>query len=377
MTTDRPVVAVLGAGNGGCALTADLAIRGFDVRLFNRSPERLAPIRQRGGITATGDVEGFGEPTLITTDIAAAIDGCDTIVITAPTTSLPSFAAMLVHDLKSHQLVWLNPGHMGGALCFVAELRRLGAGAVPAVCESATLSHGSRMREPAAVHVMRLVRNLLVAGVPSTSTPDCVSRLDTLLPGRVAAASSVFETGLLDLNAVEHPAQILCNAGWLEHTRGDYLFYYEGTTPAVGRVIDAVDRERMALAEAMGVPTLSFVDYFHRAGFTSAQAARTGSSYRAMQDSEPNRWIKGPPSLDHRYVHEDVGWGLVPWQALGGVFDVPMPVTASLITIATAMNGIDYPSQGLTLEKMGLADLSARSLREYVHTGVRNQPQEG
>ena len=65
----------------------------------------------------------------------------------------------------------------------------------------------------------------------------------------------MLETGFQDLNAVEHPAQTVCNAGWLEHTEGDYYFYCEGTTPAVARVIEAVDRERLALAAAAGVPT--------------------------------------------------------------------------------------------------------------------------
>ena len=57
---------MIGAGNVGCALAADLGLRGVKVRLFNRSPGRLAAIRDAGGITVTGQIEGFAAPGLVT-----------------------------------------------------------------------------------------------------------------------------------------------------------------------------------------------------------------------------------------------------------------------------------------------------------------------
>ncbi|MDQ4058426.1 MAG: NADP transhydrogenase subunit alpha, partial [Actinomycetota bacterium] len=47
-------IAVLGAGNGGLATTADLTLRGHEVHLYNRSPGVLDAIEQRGGIGLTG-----------------------------------------------------------------------------------------------------------------------------------------------------------------------------------------------------------------------------------------------------------------------------------------------------------------------------------
>ena len=39
-------IAVLGAGNGGCAAAADLTLRGFEVRLFSRSESTMVKVRQ-------------------------------------------------------------------------------------------------------------------------------------------------------------------------------------------------------------------------------------------------------------------------------------------------------------------------------------------
>ncbi len=70
-------------------------------------------------------------------------------------------------------------------------------------------------------------------------------------------ASSVLETALSNLNAVFHPTGMIMNAGWIEHTGGNFLFYREGITEAVGRVTAAVDAERMAIARALRVPVRS------------------------------------------------------------------------------------------------------------------------
>ena len=65
-------VAILGAGHGGYAAAADLSRRGYTVRLQARNPERLAPLRARGGIEARGIVQGHVPIALATTDVAEA-----------------------------------------------------------------------------------------------------------------------------------------------------------------------------------------------------------------------------------------------------------------------------------------------------------------
>lgn len=63
-------VAVLGAGNGGCAAAADLGIRGYAVRLYNRSPGRISAITELGGLNLTGAAgERFVPLPVVTTDL--------------------------------------------------------------------------------------------------------------------------------------------------------------------------------------------------------------------------------------------------------------------------------------------------------------------
>ena len=367
-------VAVLGAGNGGCAAAADLGGRGFEIRLYNRSRERLEPLLQRGGLERYGEAgEGFVELAAITDDLETAVRGADLVMLTVPISAHPFYARRLGTILPPGAVLFLNPGHMGGGLFMAHEIHRLTGRTDVRTCEVSTLAYACRMHGPASVNVMRVMRSLPFAAFPGRAQDELFELLSPLYPSLVQA-SHVLQTGFLDINAVEHPPQIICNAGWVEHTKGAYLFYYEGTTPSVGRVIDTLDRERIAVAEAAGVPTKPFVQVFQEMGYTTEDAARVGTAHAALQESAPNRWIRGPKSLDHRYLHEDVGWGLVPWSELGRSLGVPTPVMDGLITLGSTLNGRDYRAEGLTLERLGLAGKRPEELAGYLREGIAGAP---
>jgi opine dehydrogenase len=87
-----------------------------------------------------------------------------------------------------------------------------------------------------------------------------------------------------------------------------------------------------------------------------------------MRESAANATIKAPPSLDHRYVHEDVGSGLVPMSELGRLVGIPTPAMDSLITLASLAQARDYRADGLTLARLGVAGLTADGLlRRVMH----------
>jgi opine dehydrogenase len=163
---------------------------------------------------------------------------------------------------------------------------------------------------------------------------------------------------------------MLMNAGWIEATGGDFLFYQEGITEAVGSVVSAIDHERLAVAHALDIPAVPFLEAFHAAGLTTRAAMESGSVARACRDSQPNATLRSPPSLDHRYVHEDVGYGLVPMAALGRLAGVATPIIDAHIALLSEAAGIDYAATGLTLQRMGLDGLDPDGLGRYLMTGV-------
>ncbi|HEY1372385.1 MAG TPA: NAD/NADP octopine/nopaline dehydrogenase family protein [Candidatus Binatia bacterium] len=359
-------IAILGAGNGGLAAAADLTLRGFEARLYSRSETTLAPVLERGGVELIeGGKKSFAKISIASTRIADVAGGADVIMVAAPALAHAGLAAALAPHLKTGQVVLLNPGHTGGSLHFASALRRLGVSAT--VCETVTLTYICRSLSPASVEVYRRTKKLRFAAFPGKLTADVARSLTPLYP-EIVPAENVLETGLSNINAIMHPAGMIANAGRIEAGARDYYFYRD-ITPAVARVIEGVDRERLRIVERLGLEPRPFVELFYRAGLTSESARASGSVYDAMRESEPNRTIKAPSTLDHRYMHEDVGYGLVPMAEIAARLGVATPVIDSLIAIASAMNGIDYRRDGLTLEKMGLAAAAPESLPALLREG--------
>jgi opine dehydrogenase len=362
-------IAVLGAGNGGCAAAADLTLRGYEVRLFSRSHATLLPIIKQGGITLSeAGEEKFAAPYFYSPHIVPVIDGVDLIIVAAPAVAHEYLAQSMARYLQDGQRILLNPGHTGGSLHFAEILRRGGNKATVRLCETVTLTYICRMVKLAHVEIYRRTMNLRCAAFPAQDTNDLIGEIQRVYPN-VTVAQNVLETGLSNINAIMHPAGMLGNAGWIEETGGDFLYYREGVTRAIAAWIEEVDKERLQIVRSLGLTPVPFIDIFYQAGLTSVEARASGSVYLAIHNSEANFKIKSPASLDHRYLHEDVGYGLVPMAEIGRLLGIRTPVIDSLIKLASVANGIDYSREGLTLHKMGLADIAAKNLTAILQNG--------
>lgn len=362
-------VSILGAGHGGFAAAADLALRGYTVSLHARNPERLAAIRDRGGIDVFGVVNGFARPELLTADLSQAVHDTDLIMLVVPSVAHEFYAHALAGELTGNVPVFLNPGHTGGGLHFLAELRRAGFQRSLQVCETISLTYIARQTSPSTVRVWDYVRNLGFSALPASDTAALAGQIRPLFP-QIRPMQNAIAAALSNLNAIFHPPGMIMNAGWIERTAGGFKFYAEGITEAIGRVTQAVDRERLAIAQAYGLSLPAFIDEFYNVGLTTAAARDSRNVSIACEHSEANKLIPAPSSLDHRYLHEDVGFGLVAFSEFARIAGVSTPTTDALIQLASLSNAIDYRVQGLTLERLGLAAKSPAEILRFVDQGA-------
>jgi len=278
------------------------------------------------------------------------------------------YAAALAPLLDGKIPIFLNPGHTGGGLHFMHELRRNGCQFEIQTCETVTLTYISRMENNASVAIYSYTTNLGFASFPGKYRDELFELARTIYP-EIIKASSVLETGLSNINAIFHPPGMILNTGWIERTAGNFFFYKEGITNGVGWATNSIDEERLLIAKAMDVPAKPFLDIFLDAGLTTNAARETGSISTACEESKPNSLLRSPPSLDHRYVHEDVGYGLVPFAAFGDLVKVRTPTIDAFIQLANVITGHNYRQQGLTLEKMGLDGMTLDQVRSYIENG--------
>ncbi|NNM00010.1 MAG: NAD(P)-binding domain-containing protein, partial [Gammaproteobacteria bacterium] len=238
-------VAILGAGAGGAAAAVELGQHGISTRLWSRSEATLAPLRARGGIAHEG-VLGAGtvQPGIMTTDLAVALEGADAVLVCLPTLAHAALAEALADlDALEERPVVLNPGHTGGALEFTTVFARRGL-APPPVAEFSTLTYVARMGDAAQLRITGAAQQVWVAALPGGE--QAVETAQQLYPA-ARRAGDVLATGLCNVNMVLHPPGAVCAAAWVEATAGDFTFYVDGLSDGVGRVMAALDEERIAV----------------------------------------------------------------------------------------------------------------------------------
>lgn len=351
-------VAVVGSGNGGLACAYELADKGREVRLVDlpQYPEQIEAVAQQGGIWASGKMTGFAEVAYSGHDFQRALDGVDLVVAVAPAAATPVQAEACKGLLAPGTSVLVSPGSCAGALTF-----RDAAGLTPdddvVVGETSTLPYAVRISGPAAITVFHhLTKGIFLAAVPQEATGKLLAMVEDVWA--VEPAESVLATTLQNGNPVIHPAVSLLNAGPID--RGvEFLFYEEGVTPGVGRLIEAVDKERLAIAQALGVSILSEPEIGVRQGYMTENNYSTGYS------TAPGfLGIGAQNQLDHRYLTEDVGYGLVFLTDLAHRFGVATPVMDSVIEIASVVLARDFRAeQARTLDSLGFGDLTPEQLR--------------
>ena len=360
------VYTVIGGGNGGQAAAADMALQGRTVRLYE-FPEfaaNLDAVRASKTITIKGDVEGVATLDLVTTDLAEAVRGADVIMVATQALAHERTAQQLAPLIEPHQVIVLNPGSTGGALKFARVFREAGLTELPVLVELGTLTYGCRAKD-GVVDCPVKVRRVLYGALPAPAIADIGPELQSLFPGLVRA-ESVLEAGLTNANPVIHPPITLLNGARFEQEGEQNFFYADCVSPSVARLIEKLDTERMALLTALGYAAVPDPVNSVEQGY-----AASADYYECYANGPGFSKFRAPDTLDHRYVHEDMGLGLVLYQKLGEVLGVPTPASDSFVRIGRTLSGVDYyQTNGDILAVLGIEGLDRQALAAYLESGV-------
>lgn len=361
MTTHPPAIAILGAGHGGLALAGYLSRQGHRISLWNRSPERIDRVSALGGVALTlpGAEEVFCPVHLATSDLRAALDGVQHVLIALPACAHSGLARACAPYLRDGQTVLLVPGRTGGSLEFRCELRQASCQARILLGETGTFPFASRTVSPARSVIFGTKNEVLAAALPATNTHDLLSLWKPIL-SCLRPTSSVLHTGFANFGAILHPTITLMN---VERIEGGipFDFYTQGVTPAVATVLENADRERMRVARAFGVTALSLRDWI-----ISAYGHRGATMQEAVGDNPAYVGLKAPTTIRHRYLLEDVPTGLIPLLELGRAAGLSLPTLQGLAARAGLVLGQGQWDTPRTLQRLGLEGLDPAGVRAFV-----------
>ncbi len=322
---------ILGAGNTGKAYSAYLISKGQEVTLYDRNPDRLSPLRARQ-LRASGAVSGEFCPAL--TDRLDGAGDCDVILVCTVAGGHRPLAAALKGSLSPGQLVLVTNG-CWGAVEFDQEL---GVEADEKGCVLAET--GGQLilctsPSPWEVYVKTIKKSMVLSCVHPWQTAEVLEQLKDIFP-QFVSGHSVLDTSLNNSNPVIHAPLVLFNATRLENGE-DYLLFGTGVTPKVAEFMEHIDNERVAVVRACGVPPRTELDMLN-AFWPQPQP----TLFDVLHNTPAYQVTKGPKTLDHRYLSEDLPYGLVPYLMLGRRLGVDTPYIRALTHMLGLYMGIDF-----------------------------------
>lgn len=366
-------------------MASDLSMGGYDVNLYElpEFKDNLKPIQERGGLEVVaqtpagvnfylpgGGKSGFAKITgKITTDIKDAIENVELIMLVVPSYARDVFIQKAARYLQNGQTIVVWPGYFGAARC-AKSLTDMAVKKDITICETESLIYATKKTSPTKVLVKGKKDRLLCGVLPANRTEGTVERLQKIFSALVPA-KNVLESTLANCNPVLHPASVILNLyrverkfyPYFEDIGGPFIRSYD-ITPGMAGVMEAIDNERLNLAKKLGIDLLSLVDtmkaFYHAAG---------EDVYDIILNCSPYQKQAAPTSLNHRYVTEDIPFGLVAFASLGDQIQVPTPTIKGLVAIASAEKGENYWQTGLTIDKLGLAGKSTQEIIDWANKG--------
>ena len=384
-------IVVLGAGNGGLAMAADLSMAGYKVNLFDlpEFSKNLEPVIEKGGIDVLartaleeefqlpgGGKTGFAKITgKITSNIREAMDGVDLIMLVVPAYGRERFIKEFAPYLQDGQIMIIWPGNFGAIQC-LKILKDMNINKKITICETESLIYACRKLGPSQIWIKNKKEKLLLAVLPSKRITEILKELNKIYP-QLKPANNVLETTLANPNVLMHPQSILLN---LYRVERKFYPYFEGVvgplegvggpmydnydiTPGMANVMEAVDRERRSLGERLGLKIESFKDTLQ-----AFYGGKEKNLYETILNCKTYKTQFSPTSLNHRYILEDVPFGLVPFALLGDQIKVSTPTTRAMAEIGCAVTGKDFWNLGLTMEKLGINNMNTKEINEYIES---------
>jgi len=332
-------VLIMGAGHQGMTMAAHLSANFVDCYLWNRSRDHIADIVESGTIACSGILNGNIKIKKISTKIEDLLQKL--IMVATPATAHKDIARILAEYVDSTYTIILNPGRTFGALEFMETLYENGCKSMPLIAETQTILYTCRRDESCGVRIYALKDSVVISCVDPAKTKDVISQIPQCIRSYFVPAKSFIETSLGNVGMILHCAPVLMNIGWIENKKVNFEYYYDGISESIARLLERLDKERLAVAEKMGYHVESVSEWLIRTYHVSGN-----NLFELLQNNNYYRGIDAPTSIHHRYIEEDVPCGLVALESAASCFKVETPVASTIINFANLVMNTDYRKCG-------------------------------
>ena len=356
------VWAIIGGGNGGQSIAGHLSYLGEKVRLFDVVPATVAALNETKEIILHNAIEGRGKIEFATASMEEAMEGASIVMVVLPSIYHRSIAEKMIPYLKDGMTVLLHPEASCGAIAFRKCMDDLGCTAKIVLGAAGTLLYSTRIAKNGEVHIFGIKNDVPMAALPAKDNGKLAEAICPVLPN-FHLVDNVLVTSLGNINAMMHPAPMLLNTSRIERRPFEpYEYYHEGMTPSIGKYVEAEDKERIAVAAALGIKLRSIRDDYvimYRCGDHDTPL------YQLCKNNPGYTGVMTHDTLRTRYCMEDIPYSLVAIQAIAKIAGVATPCIDAIVQVGRTI--LDDMDEGRTAEALGIAGMDREELLTYVN----------
>lgn len=353
-------VSILGAGAIAYATAALLEKAGHEVWIWSPSGKRTVDLAAGHPLVASGAITGSYRPS-IASSVAEAVVTADVVIFALPGNGHKLAFDAAVPHIKKGQPIIISSHLSFGALYLNKWLGARGIQA-PIIALASTISTG-RQLSSTAVHVGSIRLKVDMATLPASAMDQGHALCSLLFGDRFVKRDGLLAIALSNLNPQSHLGIALLNLTRMEHA--EEWSQVGNTTRAVGRLIEALDVERLAIAKAFDFEVRTVQEHVSLSYNLPLGSVAAMSQERHRQ----GLGVSGPKTADSRYVLEDVPFGLLPTVLLGQLTDHKATLHESGMAILSAAYGRNFAEENDLLPELDLERLSAPELQRLTRIG--------
>lgn len=359
--SDVKRIGIVGAGSIAFGTAALLHQKGHVPMLWSPSGAgtaelQSAPLRAEGAITSEFTVK-------IAQSAKQLADENDALVIALPAYGHKAVMDALVPHIRNGQHIIISSHASLGAVYLTQRLagRKIQA---PVTAWGTTAITGRR--QSGTTVKVNTVRSLVdMCTVQDTAADqDGLAVCQNLFGDCFQKRDGLLAISLSNLNPQNHLGIALGNITRME--RGEVWSQGQNVTPTIGRLLEQLDLERLAIAKALDLKVRTIFEHFHLS--FHVPVASISQMNQAMH-AQGNGGT-GPATADSRYVTEDVPYGLQLTAVLGRLVGHPATLHEAGISIFSAMYGRDFTTENEILNALELHRFSLNDLQQAARTGL-------
>lgn len=366
-------IAILGGGASARAYAAELSLRGYEIGLYEAPNyfNNMSNIIEKGGIHVNVSPKvdkmqsGFAFIHSVTNEMIQAINYAEVIMVAVPSHVQLQYADALAPILQDGQAVIFTPTIMGITAYLYQRMRDNNNLAHVLLIEAEYIRHMSTVTKDCDVNINGMKSGLSFAAFPSAHNERAQILVKELFEDW-QICSNIFEVALRNTNAIFHVPLMVLNAGQIDR-QSSFAFYAQGCTEKVANVVDMVEEERIQIGQALNIDMVPLETVLKQwygvesgAWYTLGEALRLNKAYES---------IMAPKTLDHRFLTEDVPYGLAAIESLAKAVHVATPAISSLIVLSNILLNGNLHTKSHTLKTINLADYDAEKLIQLAKHG--------